>query len=76
MHPKRQCVVVALFASLSVWCGFSWTSGTTLLFPLHPHHTKTGTHVEAMSGTPLRRPSTTDGKDLRKGTRDDEQVVG
>ena len=27
MLPFRQCVVVALVASLSVWCGFSWTCG-------------------------------------------------
>ena len=46
------------------------------LFPLHPHHTKTRTHVKATSGTPLRRPSTTDGKDLLIGMRDDERVVG
>ena len=49
---------------------------TTLLFPLHPHHTRTGTHVKATSGTPMRRPSTTDGKDLRIGMREDERVVG
>ena len=27
MLPFRQCVVVALVDSLSVWCGFSWTCG-------------------------------------------------
>ena len=45
-------------------------------FSFASHHTKTGTHVKPTSGTPMRRPSTTDGKDLRIGMRDDERVVG
>ena len=47
-----------------------------LLFFLHPCLLTTVLFLFPLSGTPLRRPSTTDGKDLRIGMRDDERVVG
>ena len=55
MLPFRQCVVVALVASLFVWCGFSWTCGQRAGVARHcflggttSRHVKTGSPDKIM----------------------------